>query len=276
MSDGRRSRPIGRVIGGLSLAAALAGPALPEEPYLEASVHIVDKCTGELIEGLSELEIKYGRQEHHRQEVYEEEFGPAGEVEYRPGDKIRAQPYDANYYRSSWVSCRQKIVVLEVERKARGTVDGLRPGEPIEEVARLFSAALHGVFLSLQFRAGTEEARFPCAQALRDLKTAIRLQSRPSQARINLWGRRLERYLPYYYQGVCRFQTGDYEGALSSFARSLAERQICFGRRDELDRLRRLKAKCEEQDGDPSGSEATARGSRVAAFEPEPRRGGLP
>lgn len=275
MSDGRRSHPVARVAVGLLLSAVLAPAASPQEAYQKASVRIVDDCTGELIEGLSRIKIK----RDGREEIYEEQFGPKDYVEYQRGDRIRAEPNDVNYYASHWVRCQEEVV-LRVERQRSGIVEGF---PSFTEISKLFSSALRSVFLSRQYKVGEERARVLCEEAVRDLDAAIQLHSRSSQEKINPWGRRVERYLPYYFQGVCQFQSGDCESALISFARSLEERQICVSRRgrDELHTLRELKAICEEQAPDPPASDdsparATARAGVPTAVGPAELRRGRP
>ncbi|MDJ0654749.1 MAG: hypothetical protein QNJ40_11370 [Xanthomonadales bacterium] len=93
-------------------------------------------------------------------------------------------------------------------------------------------------------------------RALTELEKAIG-DNPKSAARVRIYGMRFEPYLPHYYLGEARFQTGDCEGAIAAWEE--AERQGVVQSQDVFADLGRNKARCATQVVDVSGIAATAR-----------------
>ena len=93
-------------------------------------------------------------------------------------------------------------------------------------------------------------------RALVELEKAIE-DNPKSAARVRIYGMRFEPYMPHYYLGETRFQTGDCEGAIAAWEE--AERQGVVQNQSVYSDLNRNRAECATQVVDVSGIAATAR-----------------
>ena len=95
------------------------------------------------------------------------------------------------------------------------------------------------------YRAGIvaiDEKRWEDAKA--HMRAAIHEQPRESRQRIKVYGNLWIPYLPYYFLGLARNQTGDCSGALETW--EISERQGAIQGK-EARKLAQMRAKCQEQ-----------------------------
>ncbi|HEY7412784.1 MAG TPA: hypothetical protein VII13_18735 [Vicinamibacteria bacterium] len=116
-------------------------------------------------------------------------------------------------------------------------------------------------------------------EVVRRMQEAAAEQPREGE-RVKLYGMRFEDYLPHYYLGLGRFQTGDCQGALQAWAAS--EGQGAVSRSGQYKTLVRNKQACETRlaqarpspspDTRPAGPDPTAVAQAVQAAEAQVAR----